>query len=59
MAAEECRIPCKSIKNPHRLVKDLQIFCGKHNIEIQSLEMRNDEYVVGIKRLSVISVVRL
>ncbi|CAG9942244.1 unnamed protein product [Clonostachys rosea f. rosea IK726] len=51
MPVEECRIQCRHIKNPQSLVRNLQIFCSKNNIEIQSLEMRNDEYIIGIRRL--------
>ncbi|CAH0044313.1 unnamed protein product [Clonostachys solani] len=51
MPVEECRIQCWHIKNPQSLVRNLQIFCRKNNIEIQSLEMRNDEYIIGIRRL--------
>lgn len=46
---ERC-VQSDDIKNPEDLVKNLRIFCRKNNFEMESLEMRNDVYVISVRR---------
>lgn len=47
---EECRIPAKDITNPKLLVRNLRKFCRSHSLQIRSVKMRNDEYIVVVRR---------
>ena len=45
-------IPSYSIKSPQSLMQNLQIFCRKNNLSVQSLEMRNDVYIISLQQSS-------
>lgn len=46
----ERRIQCDFIRNPQDLLKTLHIVCRKNGFQMESLEMRNDEYIIRARR---------
>lgn len=50
MTVIERRIQCDFVRNPQHLLKTLQIVCRKNGFLMESLEMRNDEYIVRARR---------
>jgi hypothetical protein len=44
-------IPSYSIKSPQSLMQNLQILCRKNDFLVQSLELRNDVYIISLQKL--------
>lgn len=42
------QIPAESIKNPQELLKNIEAFCKGNGYKLESLEMRNDVYVISL-----------
>ncbi|RSL56407.1 hypothetical protein CEP54_008830 [Fusarium duplospermum] len=49
----ERHIPADCIRNPEDLVKTLQMFCKRNSFEMESLEMRNDAYIIRARPIFV------
>jgi hypothetical protein len=46
----ERQIPAESIQNPQDLLKNIQVFCKSNGYRLESLEMRNDVYLISLSR---------
>ncbi|KAI0903660.1 hypothetical protein F4823DRAFT_617657 [Ustulina deusta] len=50
METIERQMPCDSVKSPEKLSENLERFCKDKGFEIESLELRNDMYIIRLRR---------
>ncbi|KAI0096596.1 hypothetical protein GGR51DRAFT_567157 [Nemania sp. FL0031] len=50
METLELRLRCHEVKEPHNLSGNVQRLCKEKKFELESLELRNEVYIIRLRR---------